>query len=746
MQRHSEILRFQEGRRSQHPAPEAMVITAPPGMADSAGEQLAVLVDLSPPLSHRSREIRALAASTYWASSGSIVARLRRALAEANRHLVRINAEAPPGSKCSGSITMAVFAGEEVFFGQIGAAYAFVHHPDDTLETFPPRNRLLIPLAGSLPPSIHIGYATLEEGATVLLATTPAVESQPRERWKTILAAPDPEMLVETITQAMAESQASGSFVTLHLLPEPQPQTPAPVQKKGLFPKKQPAVSASQVAPPITSTPQPSTPVPQPVLFITPSSPSLSQPPAPIPQPTIPISQPTPPIPQPTPRTPQPLIERLKRLIPKQSAPRYRERQTTVERARVRRALRTLLPGKVRGIKATQTPPVPTEKTTLMGGLTLGLLLLTLFVTVTMYFGAGGHARVETYIVEARALREEAFNSQSLEDWKRLLELSSHILTLERQNAEAAALKSEAQSAIDALQSAAILDARPQAELGGAPSPRRLLVAGGWVYILNTAADEVIGLPLQADGLALMTENPTPILKRGQAFYGEVVNHLVDLAWMEPGGTYPNGAVFIYSDGGVIYIYEPPLGPAGITRQRLQGNLGPGMVTLMATFGERLYLVQRQDNQILTYDSVNGIYDMPRNYFAAGIAPRLSETLDIGIDGRVYLLMGNGTVNTYFNGVEEPSFQVRNLPDPEVKPLVLVVEPDADAGQVYLGDPQRERIIVLNKRGNFMHQFRLPGDALKQLEALAITEEPHVLYMIAANRLYSAPIPDFVAH
>jgi len=767
MQRHSEILRFQEGRRSQHPAPEAMTTTAPPGMADRAGELLAILVDLSPPLAHRSREIRALAASTYWASSGSIVARLRRALAEANRHLVRANLEAPPGSKCSGSITCAVFSGDEVFFGQIGAAYTFVHHPDHTVEAFPLRNRLLIPLAGSLPPSIHIGYATLEEGATVLLATTPAVESQPRERWKTILAAPDPETLVESVIQTMAESQASGSFVMIHLLPEPQPQAQAPLQKKGILPKKtpaipvaqpapstplalQPAAPVPQPAPSIPLAPQPSAPVPQPA----PSTPLAPRPSAPVPQPapSTPLApQPSAPVPQPAPSTPRfptlpPVREWLKRLIPPKGAPRYRERQTTVERARLRHALRTLLPGKFRGMRARQTPPAPTERSTLMGGLVLGLLLLMLFVTVTMYFESGGQARVDEYIAEARALRERAFTSQSPEDWNRLLELSSHILTLERQNPEAVALKNEAQSAIDALQSAAVLDARPQFELGVAPTPRRLLVAGGWVYILNTATDEIIGLPLQADGLALMAEIPTPILKRGQTFYGEVVNHLVDLAWVEPGGTYPNGAVFIYSDGGVVYIYEPPLGPGGIARQRLQGNLGPGMVTLMATFGERLYLVHRQDNQILTYESVNGIYDTPRGYFATGVAPRLSETLDIGIDGRVYLLMGDGTINAYFSGAEDPSFQVRNLPDPEVKPFVLVVEPDADKGQVYLGDPQRERIIVLDKRGNFMHQFRLPGDALKQLEALAITEEPHVLYMIAANRLYIAPIPDFVAH
>ncbi|HQE92079.1 MAG TPA: hypothetical protein PLH19_01770 [Anaerolineae bacterium] len=760
MQRHSDILRFQEGQRSQHPAPEATVATAPPEMVDRAGEQLAILVDLTPQFGHRSREIRALAASTYWASSGSIVARLRRALAEANRYLIRANAEATPGSKCTGSITCVVFSGEEVFFGQIGAAYAFVYHPDHTVESFPLRNRLLIPLGGSLPPSIHIGYTTVEEGSTVLLATTPAVESQARERWQEILAPPDPEEIADSITQAMAGSQASGSFIIIRLSPEPPSQPPVqPRQKVQFF--RQPAVA-------VTASPasQPSPGVVSPVPPSPTSAPSIAPGAAPQGERQTTLLPATlerrgerqakvagkaqdnvasPSFTPPQIKLP-PVREWLKHLVPRRSAERYRERKTTAERARVRRALRTLLPGKVKGVKAHSMPLAPTEKSTVMGGLALGLLLVALFVTVTVYFESGGQARAEEYIVEARALREAAFNSQSPEDWNRLLELSSHIITLERQNTEAAAMKAEAQNALDALHSAAVLDARLQLDLGIAPAPRRLLVAGSWIYILNTTADEVIGLPLQADGLTLTTDVPTPILKRGQSFYGEVVNHLVDLAWVEPGGSYPDGAAFIYSDGGIIYIYEPPLGPGSITRQRLQGNLGPGMVTIMGTFGEKLYLVHRQDNQILTYEPVNGIYDAARGYFAAGVAPHLSEVLDMGIDGRLYLLMGDGTINAYFVGVEDPSFKLSNLPDSQAKPLVLVVESDVDKGLIYLGDPQRERILVLDKRGNFTHQFRLPGEALTQLEALAVSENPHVLYMIVANQLYIAPIPDFVTH
>jgi len=243
--------------------------------------------------------------------------------------------------------------------------------------------------------------------------------------------------------------------------------------------------------------------------------------------------------------------------------------------------------------------------------------------------------------------------------------------------------------------------------------------------------------------ISSQAESPTTILKRGQTYLGETVNHLVDFAWIAPGGNFPDGAVFIYSEGGGIFIYEPALGPGSITVQHIQGDLGPGNVTLMETFGDKVYLVHRQLNQILTYEPVNGIYENPRFYFAEGTAPDLSLTQDIAIDGRVYLLMGDGTLQTYFAGSYDHSFELKGLPDAELVPFVMAIEDDSDQGLVYLADTQRERIIVLNKNGDFMHQYRLPKGELERIETLTVHERPHVLYLIANNQLHAAPLPTF---
>ncbi len=223
MQFQSEILRFQEGARSHHPSPEATIVAARPGMLSDAGERIAVMVDLTPRLTYRSREIRTLTVKTYWASSGSIVARLRRALAAANRHLLHINSDAPPGSKCSGSITCAVFSQEELFLGQVGSAYAFLLHPPGVFpqfEVFPRRERLHVPLGGAVPPVINISYTVLEAGCSAFFATTLIAESQARELWQKALSLPTLPDITHSITEEMSISRPSGSVIVVKGLAE----------------------------------------------------------------------------------------------------------------------------------------------------------------------------------------------------------------------------------------------------------------------------------------------------------------------------------------------------------------------------------------------------------------------------------------------------------------------------------------------------------------------------------------------
>ena len=775
MQLYTEVLHFREGSQLQQPALDAAVELPPEGKAPEGENLLVVLVDLDPALPRRSREIRLIAAATYWNSPGNIVARLRRALAEVNRYLVRANAASRPDHHTSGSITCAVFRGEDLFLGQVGPGNTFLYHPGKSIEFFPPADRPLLPLGVSLPPVIHIGYATVTEGSGFLFAVTDIAEAQTREQWAETLAIAEPEPCSAQIAATLAESQVNGCAVLVRAqttVTDPEPAAPPrrfPIlwQREPQVTSESPTEAAAPTLDEVTEElagvpvemPAPSVSIAAPREMPPTATPEITasaraEAPAPRSKRTVEIPHFLQRHPTSTegsvparrfqlpdvkfPKLPRLNLHRVERET--QSKPHRRTRLDIP----VKPLMQALLPGKVAAGRKYSPRRVPQERTPLMGGLAVGLFLTAAFITLITYLQFGGAMRGAGLLEDALQARAIAYNSQSSQDWSHVLELSEQVLTLDPQNTEAQVLHSEAKEALDVLENSAVLSATPIMELGTSPAPRRFIVARGWIYLLNPGTDEVIGLPLSADGLTPASAATTPILKSGQSLFEESVEHLVDLAWMEPGTGYPDGAVLIYGDNGNLYIYEPSLGPGNITRQRLEGELPSGTVTMIGTFGEQFYLVARQERQILKYTPINGLYDSPpRPYFAPENTPQLQTALGMGLDARLYLLLGDGTLHAYFQGAEDLSFNLQGLPDPHVHPTAMSIERDAERGQIYLGDPQNERVIVLDKRGHFLHQYRLSGNTLKQLESLAINEEPHVLYLIAENRLYAAAIPEF---
>lgn len=803
MQFQSEILRFQEGARSHHPSPEATIVAARPGMLTDAGERIAVLVDLTPRLTYRSREIRTLTVKTYWASSGSIVARMRRALAAANRHLLHINKDAPPGSKCSGSITCAVFSNEELFLGQVGSAYAFLQHPSGVFprfEVFPRRERLLVPLGATTPPVINISYTVLEEGCSAFFATTLIAESQARELWHKVMALPSLQDITQTVSQEMLISKPSGSVILVRGLAseknatltsaklrrrrsagKKQPQTPLSIspiaqhqtEQRGKSTEQLMAASMRQITTsvrdatttfPSTSDAQPDTPgtvaaaasadtafdtvptfaqTPTKESQLSSGSVQKQKRPAIIAPVTTRIQH-----------TFSVLGDRIKRFA---STLRNRqdqgtERETTAGRARLRKSLRSLLPGKVDGLRQGKQKTPPSERGSILGGIVAGISFLVILISLSTYMQLGGPLKAAELLTQANELRMTAYNSQKSEDWYHLRDLSAQIVRLDSQNVDAINMKLEAEQAIDALENAAVLNVTPLIDLGTSSVPRHIVAADTWVYVLDTTRDDIISLPLNPDRLSSAATVPTVILKHGQSIDGKQVDNLVDFSWIEPGGIYRDGALFVYSDEGTIYIYEPTLGSNSTQSQKLLGELSGVSVTAMGTFGTKLYFVHRQENQILMYEPINGLYESPRLYFAEATNRELTSVIDIAIDGRIYLLMGDGTLHTYFAGSEDLSFKMTDLPDQDTfAPSVLAVESDPENGLLYFGDAQRERIVALNKLGEFIHQFRLPGNELQRIEALTVNvivdEEQdtrtRILYFIAENRLYAARLPDF---
>ncbi len=848
MQYQNQILRFQAGQRSQHAAPDVSIERPPRNIPKEAGDLLVVLVDLNPPLSRRSRELRTLAAEAYWNSTGSIAGRLRRALSETNRYLVHANEENDSALPTSGSLTCAVFTGEELFLGQVGPANALLYHPQGPLELFPRQARTLAPLGITLPPVIHIGYAPIEPSCTFLLLAGPIASAQSLDRWNDLLIEASLEEISTRLANTVAGEHSNGSAVLVrctvdapeisepppqpwpswlnklrptlptfhkpisHVRLNPAPTVPVPpvVPASNPIPspvQKQATIQAKVSTAPATPTPtEEKSPIWEGVVdrfrhlqlpeylssarssppTDTPSVPEMEEEPAPeiqtdsieetdsassaswkeriqsigtffstLPRPSIPTTSPAPATDQPE----KSWLERLRNLrwpsLPRFSRPHPagmagKAGPLPSRRALVRQSLQVFLPGQINAETPNAPRTAPIEQATLMSGLTLGVGLLIFILTFSTYFQYGG-LKIQNLLKEARDTKQHAYESQSAEDWQSLLTQSRRILDLEPANREAQTLEKDARTALDALQSAAILDPQILLELGTAsPAPRHLLVAGGRVYYLNPTTDEVASLQLGENGLPLPNTAPVTILKHGQVV-GDccAVNGLVDLAWMTS-PKLPDGAVLIYANTGDIYIYTPVQGTSVVEAHHLPGDLQNGQITLMDTFNDHFFLVHRQLNQILEFAPINDKYNAAaRPYFPSQLNPPvpLQNALDMTIDDgeRLYLLLGDGSVHAYFRGSEDPSFEWKADTEAGFQPKVMTVENNSDKGNIYLADPQNELIIVLDKHSNILHKFRLQPQLLRSLEAMSVTSKPNMIYFVAENRIYAAQLPALTA-
>ncbi|MEA3309545.1 MAG: hypothetical protein U9Q70_08560 [Chloroflexota bacterium] len=718
----NEMLRFQGGVRSHHAAPGASIEEAPAGIPSQVGEQLVILVDLTPPLPHRSREIRVIAAETYWHSTGSVVARLRRALAAANRHLIKANAQSISAQRTTGQITCVAFLSSEIFLGQVGPAQAKLQLPAQPVEFFPQATRQLLPLGSTRPPLIHIGYAKVTPGSILQLASATVADKLNSEITATTL-----EEYSQVLDAQLATQQSNGCIVLTQYLAEETVPASAPRQKPSWWHR------LPQTIP--TGIPHFPDETPKPAGESPPESPEK------LPRWKLPAWQ------RPTLHWPQ--IQRPKLTSIAIDPRRFfsGKHHWQLPRLSVKPFFQALLPRPVAGNTKPRTRQVPTEKKPLMGGMAVGFLLVMLLITISTYLQFSGAERAENIFAAAQEAWQNAYTTQQTEDWEHVAALTEKVISLAPEHQPAQEMQHEAQSAIDALENAAILELHKLGEVHPSPSPHRLLVADSWLYWLNPSSNEVLGLSLSEDGITPAADAQLRILKEGELLRPDAqpVGKLIALAWMEPHTGYPDGALLIYGDGGRLYIYEPTIGPHSRDEQQLLGELAPGSITLMETFGNQFYLINRQQNQILKYLPVNGIYDAPpRPYFAADIAPQLQNVCSLDIDGEIYLLFGNGKLRTYFNG-GEGIFQTETPPGADFQPTLMSVDTTSTEGLIYLGDPQRESIVAFNKEGQFQHQFRVMDKVLRSLEALANSKEPNVLYLIADNQLYAAPLPSFTA-
>jgi hypothetical protein len=270
--------------------------------------------------------------------------------------------------------------------------------------------------------------------------------------------------------------------------------------------------------------------------------------------------------------------------------------------------------------------------------------------------------------------------------------------------------------------------------------PRRVVVNGLDVYVLENGNDQVFQHQLDEANDALEPDEVDPVLvRRAQQVETAVVGEMIDLVWMPAGGNRQTSDLLILESGGLLE-YNPSWGlvPVEIADQEAWS-----LPTAVGGYFGNFYILDPQARQIFRYVPSAEDYSIPpQNYFADDVAVDLTGAVDMAIDGFIYVLYADGTIRK-FEGGEAVEFQVAEINKPLGRSTAIYTAPDDVAQYLYVADAGNKRVVQLNKDGRFVRQFK-PRDEesvdFNTLRSIFVDELGGKLYLLNDSALYVANI------
>lgn len=152
------------------------------------------------------------------------------------------------------------------------------------------------------------------------------------------------------------------------------------------------------------------------------------------------------------------------------------------------------------------------------------------------------------------------------------------------------------------------------------------------------------------------------------------------------------------------------------------------------TFSNRLYLLNRQVNQIFRYNRVGDSFSAAYAWVQENAD--FSKAVDISIDGHVYVLLDSGQALKYLRG-KKIDFKLE-LVDPQLSNPIKIFASE-EQKFLYVLEPNEERLVLYDKSGQFILQYK--ASILKSCKDFAINETNKKMYFLSGASIYSAPAP-----
>ncbi len=183
---------------------------------------------------------------------------------------------------------------------------------------------------------------------------------------------------------------------------------------------------------------------------------------------------------------------------------------------------------------------------------------------------------------------------------------------------------------------------------------------------------------------------------------------------------YEDRAFVLTADG----IYETGEAKSRLIEKEWKGDI------LIYAYAGNLYILDKEASTIKRYVGGDSSFSSGQNWLALGIKVDLSKIKGMTIDGSIILLSESGRISKFLLG-NQTGFTPQGV-YPELGPADAIYTNEGLKG-IYILEKTKGRIVVLDKEGKYLAQYR--SDSLKDAQDLVVSEKEGKIIFLLGSKL-----------
>ncbi len=200
--------------------------------------------------------------------------------------------------------------------------------------------------------------------------------------------------------------------------------------------------------------------------------------------------------------------------------------------------------------------------------------------------------------------------------------------------------------------------------------------------------------------------------------------NLSELKKMDHPSPSPDGIAYL-DDGAVILVGEKSEFQK-VTIQNPPENIGG-----LGMYGGRLYLSDKTSGQIWRYSKIGDEFSSPQEWL--NNKTDLSLATDIFIDGNIYVLKSDGTVDKYLKG-EKEVFALEAVDEPVTQASKLIVGENA----IYVLELSSKRLIKFDLKGKLVNQYKFSQP--EAITDITVSDADNQAFILSGQEVYQAKL------